>query len=129
VLTLAHEARPAVSRRERVRGRAGVWFRVASGALRGYWVAEDPERVYLPGRVATVLYSPPRRATLGSGRTYCGYAYREDGSSWATSTVTVSNDVVATVSACGIVNGVPHALMCDGPLAGLWVPLLGVTLD
>jgi hypothetical protein len=129
VAALAGDSGPVVSRRERIRGRAGVWFRIVSGPLRGYWVAEDAGTAFLPGRVVTVFYAPWRSATLESGHTYHGFDFRDDGSASATSTVTVSADTPAAVDARSVINGVPHVHMTAGPLAGFWVPLAGVALD
>jgi hypothetical protein len=129
IVTLDHAARPGVCRRERIRGRAGIWFRITGGPLRGFWVAEDPARAYLPGRLATLVYRPFRAATLPAGRTFRGFDYGDDGNWSASRSVTAADDLAASVEARATINGVPHLLMSGGQLAGLWVPADGILLD
>lgn len=92
--------------RIRIRGR-GIYYRISSGSLAGYDVAESTTAIML-GTHQQRTYVPPRRLTLRTG-TFTGEP--------------------ATFDARAIVDGIDSIHIASGPLTGRWLPATRVSLD
>ena len=117
--------------RQRIRGRA-IFFKAASGNLAGYWLKEVPGRVYLPGIVVSLIYTPARIVQLAAGGTYTALSVAADGRVRARADVPAGTAVLVDRGA--VVNGYHSVRLSDdaldgGALNGYWLKLgKGVTL-
>ena len=130
--TQARSRSVPVGLRQRIRTRS-IFFRAASGNLAGYWLKEVPGRVYLPGIVVPLIYSPARTAQLAPGGTYTAVRVSAGGRVLASIAVTGGGTVL--VSRGAVVNGYHSVCINDdaldgGALNGYWLTLgHGVTLQ
>jgi hypothetical protein len=114
-----------VSLRQRIRGRA-IFFKAASGNLAGYWLKEVPGRVYLPGIVATLRYTPARTVQLAAGGSYTALSVAADGRVRARADLPAGSAVLVDCGA--VVNGYHSVRLSDealdgGALDGYWLTL------
>jgi hypothetical protein len=130
--TLTRSRSVPVGLRQRIRTRS-IFFRAASGNLAGYWLKEVPGRVYLPGIVVPLIYSPARTAQLAPGSTYT--AVRVSASGRVLASIAVSGGGTVLVGRGAVVNGYHSVSISDdaldgGALNGYWLTLgHGVTLQ
>jgi hypothetical protein len=116
-----------VDQRGRISGKAGWWFRIASGAFKGRYLQEVPARVYYRGVAAALVYPAQVPVTLKPGRIR-GEQIGALGAIIATKTVSISVPTKALVTQKAVVNGVPEVLVASGPLSGFWVPRISAVL-
>jgi hypothetical protein len=117
-----------VSRRRRIQGLSGYWLEIAGGACRGYWIQEWAAKVFVPGELVVMNYSPTRTLTLPAGGRYVFHHYAPDGTVTSTMVLTVSNDTTIQVNTRAIVNGMPQVCASGGTFAGYWIRLRGCSL-
>lgn len=121
-----------VSLRQRIRTRS-IFFRAASGNLAGYWLKEVPGRVYLPGIVVPLNYTPARTAELSTGGTYT--ALHVTASGRVVTSVALTGGGSVLVDRGAVVNGYHSLRISDdaldgGELNGYWLTLAkGITLE
>jgi peptidoglycan/xylan/chitin deacetylase (PgdA/CDA1 family) len=119
-VTLSSPITVTGSRRLNVPGPRGVFLKVASGALAGWWVRED--RVsYVPGIVGRVSWSPWRTADLSSGAWEL-YRFDAAGTMTAATGRTVATSWRVRLDRAAVVNGRRHVRIADGAWAGWWLP-------
>ena len=128
-LRVRTKLRLAVSARERIHGRAGSWLRVASGAWKGYWIRECAPRVFVPGELVALPYSPARSLTLSAGHSYTFHHYLPSGAVTSTVVLSPKSSTIVPVDTRAIVDGLAQVRVASGPLAGLWVHLAGCSLN
>ena len=120
---------PLVSLRRRIYRQPGYWLKIAAGTWKGYWIRESAPRVFVPGQLVTLNYSPSRTLTLPGGRTYLFQTFAPNGAVRATIQLPVTDAATIQIGARAIVNGSPRVCASDGPLAGYWVLLSGCSLN
>ena len=106
------------SSRATVPGR-GVYLRVASGSLAGWWVAEG-RTSYRPGIIAIATYAPARAVQLAAGR-YEIYRFDSAGAVTSAKALRTLGTRLSTDRAA-VVNGLRHLRVASGSLAGWWLP-------
>lgn len=109
-----------VTRRARIRGRTGYWFRMSSGPARGLWVRERTRRSFVPGTVLPLDLSPGLTGVVDAGR-LVGRHFAADGAVTATTSVDLTARQSVTVDRTAVVNGLAHVHVTAGPLAGWWL--------
>lgn len=130
--TLVRSRWVPVDLRQRIRTRS-IFFKAASGNLAGYWLKEVPGRVYLPGIVVPLIYTPARTADLAAGRTYT--AVRVSASGHVAASIAVAGGGSVLVDRGAVVNGYRSLRIGDdaldgGALNGYWLTQAkGVTLQ
>jgi len=124
---LARTSSAPADQRIRIKGRAGMWYHVTAGSLRGYDVQERVGSVVLRGSYQALTWAPARTGRLAAGAPVTGYAFAADGSVTGSRRITPATATSFGVSRTAEWNAVRHGLAADGPLAGLWVPLTSVT--
>jgi hypothetical protein len=118
-----------VTLRARIRHRSGAWFLTSSGPWAGYWLIETPARVYMPGRVIPLSYSPARKLRFAAGE-YTARKYDKLGNVEDTLAVHVDAPSSAEVGTKAVVNGVMQVRVSSDPLTDYWLPLgKGLKLD
>ena len=120
LLNLGRAATMEVTRRARVRGRAGYWFSVTTGSLAGYCLVEVAGRIYYPGLVARLTYRPARRMRIRAGL-ITGATYDAHGRVTGQRTVRLTTPDVATISERATIDGYPLVHIATGRLAGYWI--------
>ena len=107
-------------RRQRMPGR-GIFYRVASGAFAGRWLAEQPRIAVARTPVGVERYLLARRFVLPAG-TVVGLAIRVGGSASSVRT-TLRTPTRYVVDARGWVRGIASVHLRGGALDGAWVPV------
>jgi hypothetical protein len=120
-VTVSRRAGGRVTDRRRARG-DGILLRFASGPLSGWWAEERPGRLYLPGVVVQLRYSPAREAALAAGRSYAAVAVEADGRTGAVTAV--PGGVAMQVDRGAVVDGRHSVRIAGGPYDGLWLRLV-----
>jgi len=128
VLRLRAARTVAIDARQHVRGR-GVYLRLASGRLAGFWIRERAPLVFARGEAAWSVYYPSRTLHLEAGAEYVGEAFDPVGERTGRRLFTPAAATTATVSRRAVVNGVDRLLIDSGPLAGFWLASAGVRLE
>jgi peptidoglycan/xylan/chitin deacetylase (PgdA/CDA1 family) len=123
-VSLAKPANVATDDRRSIAGR-GVYLRVTSGSLTGYYVRESPV-AYVPGRVITASYPTPANVTFGPG-TYLGYRFDASWRLAATKKAVVATAATAKASARSMINGRAYAAIASGTWDGYWIPVVSPT--
>jgi hypothetical protein len=77
---------------------------------------------YLP-----LAWAPARQARIAAGRTVTGYRFAPDGTITATRRVRATTTTRFAVPRTARWNASRYAAASDGPLAGYWIPLSGLT--
>lgn len=112
-----------VTRRQRQPGRAPAFFQIASGPWSGFWLAERPGRVYLPGVIVRHRYNPDRTLRLEAGRTHTAVKVDAQGATLDRAVVRAEETLVMSVDQRATVNGSLRARLSEGDLKGYWVRL------
>ncbi|MHB8959475.1 MAG: polysaccharide deacetylase family protein [Candidatus Limnocylindrales bacterium] len=107
------------SARTTVPGR-GVYLRVASGSLAGWWVAEG-RTAYRPGIVTTAVYTPARTVRLAAAR-YELYRFDSTGALTAAKRLVTTTSTSLHADRAAVVNGLRHVRITGGAWAGWWLP-------
>ena len=118
-LTLTAPAMVTGSARVYVPAR-GAWLKVASGSLRGWWVAEN-RTSYVPGIVGNVGFAPSRTLALAAGR-YELYRFGPTGSLLEAKGLRLGSAVTLRSDRTAVVNGSRYARVAAGAWAGWWLP-------
>ena len=116
-----------VDLRKRVFGQSGVWLRITSGSLKGYFIREAMGHVYIPGAVNALPYDPPVRVTLRVGQ-WTARQFDAHGAMLASQTIDIPSAQAAKASQRAIINGTPQVLLASDPFADFWVPRRAVIL-
>jgi len=116
-----------VNRRKRIHGQSGIWLSVTSGSLKGYYVREVMDHVYVRGAVDTLIYDPSVRVTLKAGH-WTAKQFNDEGGVTDSQPLDVPSAQSARVSQRAILNGIPKVLLASGPLSDYWVPQRAVVL-
>jgi glucose/arabinose dehydrogenase len=116
--TLSATSGASVDRRRLWNGRP--YLHVVNGMWAGLWVPESGA-IRLPGIVARVDFTAPRRATFLPG-TYSGYLLSSTGNPVLPKTATLTKTSGASANARAVINGLPYLRFADGIWAGRWVP-------
>jgi len=124
-VSLAKPANVATDSRRWI-GSRGVYLRITSGVLSGYYVRESPV-AYVVGRVVTATYSTPARVSLPAG-TYLGYTFDTSWKLATTKKATVASASAASTSRRAMINGRPYAEIVGGTWAGYWMPIVAPTV-
>jgi hypothetical protein len=121
--TLSRSSSAPVATRERIKGRAGYWFRITAGIWAGYWIPETPGRSYVAGQLALVqAYDPPRTVTFAAG-TYVGYVFNAGGAVTKSKVASLSRTSTASADQRVVINGRGYLRITNGIWAGMFVPL------
>jgi spore germination protein YaaH len=97
-----------------------TYWRLSSGPLAGYWVAESAT-VYRRGFIGTLQFATAPRVDLLAG-SYVGYRYDSVGRVLSTIKASVSHTTALHAAAWSVINGQPHFLVSGGTWAGTWLP-------
>jgi hypothetical protein len=116
-LSLARHA--WMSSRQRAVINGAAYWRLAGGALDGYWVRESAD-TYRRGKLELQTFGTPPRVDVASG-TYSAARYDWLGRGSGSLTVTVNSTTAIRVSRWAVINGVPHYFVSSGPWAGRWL--------
>lgn len=118
-MTIASPATVTGSRRVSVPGR-GVYLRIASGTLAGWWAAES-RTTYRPGIVATAVYAPARTILLPAAR-YELYRFDAYGEITAARSIRSGGSTQFVVDRTDAVQGERELHIASGTWAGWWIP-------
>jgi hypothetical protein len=110
-----------VTRRQRQVPGGDVYLRVAAAPWAGWWLAEQPDRVYADGAVVVRAYDPVRNVSLLAGRTYRAVLLDERGQ--VGDSVALQPDEPLPVSAGATVLGSPAVRLAAGERAKYWLLL------
>ncbi len=118
-----------VGLRERIHNQPGYWLQISAGKWKRFWVEESAPKVFLPGQLVTLDYSPSRSLTLpAAAARYVFNQYSPSGAVTSTIKLSVAHTATIQVSARATVDGVVQVCATTGGLAGYWVPLKGCSL-
>ncbi len=98
----------------------GVYLRVASGPLAGWWVAEG-RTAYRPGIVTAVVYSPTQEIRLAAAR-YELYRFDPTGALTSAKGLAATAGMTLRTDRAAVVNGLRHLHVASGTWAGWWLP-------
>lgn len=112
----------AVRLRQRHRGR-GVFLRMSAGPAPGYWIAERPDRVCIPGVVVRHSYDPSRSVRLAPDGTYAAVRFDDEGRVVDRVQLEVGDALILAVNQRATVNGSLRVRVCEGEFTGYWVRL------
>ena len=121
--------RPMVSQRSRIYGRPGYWLLIATGKWKGYWIREGAPRVFVPGELVALPYSPSRSLTLPAGRSYTFHHYSSSGAVSSTAVLSPTVSTTVQIDTRAIVNGVIQVRVASSPFGGSWIRLSGCPLQ
>jgi spore germination protein YaaH len=96
-----------------------AYWRLASGALDGYWVAESSV-AYRHGMLDAMTFAAPPRIDVDAGR-YTAYAFSTYGSKLGSSSRTFDTAVALHVSGWAVIDGIAYYQISSGDWAGLWL--------
>jgi peptidoglycan/xylan/chitin deacetylase (PgdA/CDA1 family) len=99
----------------------GPYFRISSGSLAGYLVAESM-LAYAPGRITTRSYSPAVAFAIPVGR-HLGYQFDTSWRITSTKVASVATATSALISSRAVIHGRPFARVVSGTWAGFWLPM------
>lgn len=120
-LTAAKAEAASCDSRAKLAGRDGVFLRITSGTLRGYWVKELPKRSFIRLYVEAYKFSQPRLLRFTQGE-YTGHKFNTNGASMAQKTTTLNSNSAAHVGLRAICNGAMYYKMLDGIWTDWWIP-------
>ena len=118
-MTLASPATVTASDRRSIPTH-GVYLRLASGTLSGWWVHEDA-LAYLPKTLVTATYVPTRSVTLKVAR-YELYMFDAAGLMTAAKTRRIVTPTTIHVDRAAIIRGRPYVRVAGGAWANWWMP-------
>ena len=111
------------TRRERkVRG-GDVYLRVAAGPWAGWWLAEQPGKVFADGAVVLRGYDPARSVRLLAGRRYRAVLLDKRGRVAGIKALVPGAPLSLGVNAGATVEGYPSVRIAEGELAKYWLRL------
>ena len=111
------------TRRERkVRG-GDVYLRVAAAPWAGWWLAEQPGKVYAEGAVVLRGYDPARTVRLLAGRRYRAVLLDKRGRVTDVKALVPDAPLALGVNAGATVEGYPSVRVAEGELAKYWLRL------
>jgi hypothetical protein len=110
----------AIDKRGKILGRRGIWLRVASGELAGYWVRERPMRSFVRGTIERYGYDLPRPLAMTAGE-HTGYRFDPRGLVAARHTARLLVPSEAHVTARAVISGRLYFQVMDGIWAGYWI--------
>jgi hypothetical protein len=113
-------------RRQRIKGR-GIYYRITSGVLAGYWIRESYPSVRMLGERVTIAYPWYRSASIPAG-TWSAYQYDSIGRVISVRTIRLSATSSAPFDRSAVINGRIQVRITAGVLAGHWLPFAGITL-
>ena len=118
-VTLTSPAAVSGSRRVDVAGK-GVYLKVRSGSLAGWWVRENriSHRV---GFAGTVAWTPARDANVPPG-SYELYRFDGGGTMLEASGLQLSAATAIHLDRSAVIDGRPYVRVADGTWAGWWIP-------
>jgi spore germination protein YaaH len=116
-LRLTHRSGADAASRAVINGVA--YWRLASGPLSGYWVAES-STAHRAGSIGTLTFGAPPRVHLLAGR-YTGYRFDRYGRVLSSVTDRVSSTTTIRVAAWSVINGQARFLVSSGAWAGTWI--------
>lgn len=126
-ITLTPAGTASADSRSRIQGK-GVYDRLTSGDLAGFWVRDGDGGAAMSGILLTHIYSPDRRITVGAGRV-TAYGFDAAGNVTGTRTVTFARASSTTTGRTSLIGGRTYALVAAGPFAGSWLLVADVTMD
>jgi peptidoglycan/xylan/chitin deacetylase (PgdA/CDA1 family) len=103
-------------------GTRGVYLRVTTGTLAGYYVRESPV-AHVKGLVVTKTFPTPTRVAFPIGR-YLGYKFDSAWGLASTKYFRLTASSGASATRRGMINGRPYAEIVNGIWAGYWVPIV-----
>jgi peptidoglycan/xylan/chitin deacetylase (PgdA/CDA1 family) len=98
----------------------GVYLRLASGTLAGWWVHEDA-LAFVPGIAATTTYTPVRSVSLMIAR-YELYTFDSSGVMTAARGRRIAVPTTIHVNRAAVIRGRRYVRIADGAWTGWWVP-------
>ncbi len=110
----------AMTSRQRVAGRDGVWLKVSSGTLANLWVRETADRSFVKLQVETYRFDLPRLLRFQKG-TYSGYRFNALGLRSSTKTFTLTANSGAHVDMRTVMNGVTYLRVKNGVWKDYWI--------
>jgi YD repeat-containing protein len=120
-IRLARTSSAPADRYGRIKGR-GIYYRIKSGSLAGYWVLERAGRVSAVGRYGETRYWPERTAVFRVGTT-TGSHFDSRGVATSTRRISVPRASSAPFDSTAMYGGLRYAHIVAGTLSGYWVPV------
>lgn len=120
-ITVATAEAVTVGSRQGIAGEPGVWLRVDSGSLAGFWVRETADRAFVKLSREVYTFDKVRLIRFKRG-TYSGFTFNALGLRATTKTFTLTADSAAHVRSRMVMNGVTYFEVVDGVWAGRWIP-------
>jgi hypothetical protein len=118
-VTLPAAVTASADQRQRFRNR-GIHYRLTSGQLAGFWVAEQPPRRYLLGQHLQTVYATPRVLTLAAGA-HSAVTLDRAGRVATARSPRLARGTAVRVTRTALVDGRLRAFVPTGPLARSWV--------
>lgn len=121
VLRLSRAIQVRADRRERILGH-GYNYRITTGTLAGYYVAEAYPSVQMTGILAHIAYPYPRVVALPAGKATAYVAHERTAALGSPRSVTFAQPSQAHFDRSGWIGGRLMVRVSDGGFAGRWVP-------
>jgi hypothetical protein len=129
-VTVKRAVHTRVTKRERLARGGEVYLRVAAAPYAGWWLAEQPGKVYADGAVVVRGYDPVRTVTLLAGKRYRAVLFDKRGRVTGEKTLIPDAPLTLSVTGGATVEGSPAVRIADGELAKYWLRLAdGARLD
>ncbi len=109
--------------RQRLWRRSPVFFRLSSGPGAGWWLAEQPGRVYFRGAVELLGYVPARTLVLAAHRSLAGLQFDAGGSITERKSFSTGRGMRLKCDASAVIDGLRRVRVSAGELEGLWLRL------
>jgi hypothetical protein len=127
-VTFAKATQAPIDIRRRIKG-AGVWYRIAAGAYKGYWIGEAYPKVFLRGEHLPVTYQAPRTLTIAANASVEAIKFGPNGTAGTLKTLKYSEAHSLQFDRRSMVNGRSMLRIISEELAGYWIPANQVTTD
>jgi hypothetical protein len=122
-VTVPRTVTSRVTRRTRMVRGGPIMLRVAAAPCAGWWLEEQPGKVYADGPVVVLRYDPDRSVSLAAGGSYRAVLYDRRGILVGSVTLQPVAPLTLAVDAGAIVEGAPAVRLAEGDQARYWLRL------
>jgi len=128
-ISLTRLSSAPLDQRKKIYRRAGYYYEITAGSLKGMFLREVPGSQYLLGARTLIAYPTVRTIALAAGAKVSAVATDGAGLIAHSGSLTYASVTRFTISGRGIVNGVDRVRIAEGRWKGWWLTTSQVTLD
>jgi hypothetical protein len=126
IITATSATSAPTDSRTKVKGRAGIWYRIAAGSLSGYSVQEVPRYTWVRGQHNTMAYLPWRSAGLLVALGELVQPATTSSGVLTKKSVALAAGTRFEIDGRALLNGIEHVRIAEGLHVGWWLPATSV---